>query len=148
MTGYTVRPPASADHDRWRDLYAGYAAFYQVEQSDQAAETVWRWIHDPTHQVQALLAVDGGGSVVGLAHYRTFARPLTATTGCFLDDLFVDPPARGTGAVDALLAELRSIAQRNGWSVTRWITAQDNERAKAKYDQVATRTTWLTYDMT
>jgi len=31
--------------------------------------------------VQALLAVDGGGSVVGLAHYRTFARPLTATNG-------------------------------------------------------------------
>jgi len=42
VTGYTMRPPTSADHDRWRYLYAGYAAFCRGEQGDQAAETVWR----------------------------------------------------------------------------------------------------------
>jgi hypothetical protein len=63
------------------------------------------------------------------AHYRTFPRPLSATTGCFLDDLFVDPATRGAGAVDALLAELRRLAREHGWSVVRWITADYNHRA-------------------
>jgi hypothetical protein len=31
--------------------------------------------------------------------------------------------------------------------VIRWITADDNYRARAKYDQLASRTPWITYDM-
>jgi ribosomal protein S18 acetylase RimI-like enzyme len=78
---------------------------------------------------------------------RPFARPLSGTVGGFLDDLHVDAPARGTGAVDALLHALQQLAVERGWSVVRWITADDNYRARAKYDQVAVRTTWVTYDM-
>ncbi len=133
--GYTVRPPTPADHGRWRELNAAYAAFYQAEQAEQteqAAATVWSWLSDPHHEVNALLAVTPAGRVVALAHYRTFARPLTASTGCYLDDLYVEPPVRGTGVVDALLAELRLLAQRNGWSVVRWITAHDNDRARGQ----------------
>ena len=88
-----------------------------------------------------------GDELVGLAHYRPFARPLAATVGGYLDDLYVAPEARGSGAADALLARLREIAADRGWSVVRWITADDNHRARAKYDQVATRTMWVTYDM-
>ena len=29
----------------------------------------------------------------------------------------------------------------------RWTTADDNYRARAVYDELATRTTWITYDM-
>ncbi len=29
----------------------------------------------------------------------------------------------------------------------RWITADDNHRARSKYDKHATRTSWITYDM-
>ncbi len=29
----------------------------------------------------------------------------------------------------------------------RWITADDNHRARSKYDKYATRTSWITYDM-
>ena len=93
------------------------------------------------------ISIDRDGTAVGLAHYRQFARPLRASTGGFLDDLYVDPAQRGSGAVDALLAKLREIARSEGWDMIRWITADDNYRARAKYDQVATRTTWITYDM-
>lgn len=141
-----VRPARQDDRERWGELYRSYAEFYRVEQSDAAAERVWAWIHDPAHEVGCLL-VEAEGRVVGLAHYRPFARPLAASTGCFLDDLFVEPAARGTGAVDALLDELRRRAADRGWSVVRWITADDNYRGRAKYDQYATRTTWVTYDM-
>lgn len=144
---WQVRPLADRDHDRWRTLYAAYAAFYRVEQSDEQVERTWRWLRDPTHPVEGLVVEDDDGAVAGLAHVRPFPRPLSASVGGFLDDLYVDEPARGTGAVDALLDALRSRASERGWSVVRWITAHDNARAQAKYDQVAVRTSWVTYDL-
>ena len=144
---WLVRPVAAADHDRWRVLYAAYAASYRVEQTDEQAERTWRWLRDPTSPVDGLVVEDRHGTVAGLAHVRPFPRPLSASTGGFLDDLYVDEPARGTGAVDALLRALQERAVERGWSVVRWITAEDNLRARAKYDRVAVRTTWVTYDM-
>ncbi|MEV7611830.1 GNAT family N-acetyltransferase [Streptomyces sp. NPDC089799] len=147
MSQIQVRAARPEDFAQWRALYRGYADFYAVEQSEEAAALVWSWVLDPGHEVGALVAEDADGRLVGLAHYRPFARPLSATVGCFLDDLFVAPDRRGSGAADLLLAALRGIAAERGWSVVRWITADDNHRARAKYDQVATRTMWVTYDM-
>jgi len=101
----------------------------------------------PGHEVQGLVVEEGEGKLVGLAHYRPFARPLSASVGCYLDDLFVDPTRRGGGAADLLLRELARLAGENGWSLVRWITADDNYRGRGKYDQHATRTMWITYDM-
>ncbi len=58
----------------------------------------------------------------------------------------MDPAHRGLGAARALIARLQSIAADEGCSVVRWITADDNHRARSLYDRVATRTTWITYD--
>lgn len=144
---WLVRPPRDEDYGRWRELYAGYAAFYGVEQPDENADRVWGWIRDEHHEVECLLVEGPSRGVVGLAHVRRFARPLHASVGGYLDDLFVAPEARGTGAVDALLAALSDLARRRGWTVIRWITAADNHRARAKYDRVAERTGWVTYDL-
>ncbi len=142
-----MRPPRDGDFDRWRALYREYAEFYQVAQTEDATTQVWAWIRDPRHEMACLLVEDDGGRVVGLAHYRPFARPLAASTGCFLDDLFVDPGRRGAGAADALLAALRDLAAGRGWTVVRWITAETNYRGRSVYDRHATRTDWVTYDM-
>lgn len=147
MADWVVEPPTDADRDHWRRLYRGYAEFYEFDQSDEQAAAVWGWIRDPQHEVRALVVRDEKGIPVGFAHYRPFARPLRASVGCFLDDLFVAHEHRGSGAVDALLSELRRLAAEQGWDTVRWITADDNYRARSKYDQVATRTTWITYDM-
>lgn len=144
---WRLRPPTSSDRERWGVLYRGYAEFYKVDQTDAAADIVWGWLMDPDHELRCLLAEDAGGHVVGLAHYRPYANPLTAGTDCFLDDLFVDPASRGSGAADALLTELRTVAAANGWSVVTWLTADDNYRGRAKYDKYATRTHWITYEM-
>lgn len=144
---WQVRPVAADDHDRWRELYAAYARFYRVEQTAEQAERTWGWLVDPAHEVEGLVVVDQTGRVVGLAHVRPFARPLSATVGGFLDDLHVDASARGSGAVDALLGALQDLAVERGWSVVRWITADDNYRARGKYDQFAVHTAWITYDM-
>ncbi len=141
-----IRPPTSADRSEWERLYAGYAAFYKVTQTPEMRATVWGWIHDPAHGTRAFVAEDQG-RLVGLAHFRPFARPLAASTGGFLDDLFVDPAARGSGAADALIAALAEEGRQQGWTVIRWITAEDNYRARALYDRLAEKTRWATYDI-
>lgn len=138
---WSVGPPGESD------LYLGYAAFYGVEVSDHVLARLWAWLQDAAHPSEALLVRRGSGQAAGFAHFRPFPRPLSGTVGCFLDDLFVDPAMRGTGAVDALLGALKVIAAERNWSVVRWITDENNDRARAKYDRIAIPTTWVTYDM-
>lgn len=90
MAELTITPLAARHRADWDRLYAGYAEFYKVAQTPQMRDTVWGWIHDPAHEVNAVVAEDASGRAIGLAHYRAFARPLSASTGCFLDDLFVE----------------------------------------------------------
>ena len=142
-----MRAVRASDGERWRELYSGYAAFYKLEQTEEMLSRVWEWLLDPEHQLEGLVAIDGSGEAQGLAHYRDCPRPSSASISGFLDDLFVDPAMRGSGAADALIQELKRIGGRRGWSVIRWITADDNYRARGKYDRYATRSSWITYEM-
>jgi len=141
-----IRKPNAGDREAWGALYAGYAGFYGVEQTEAMRDRVWGWIHDPAHETEGLVA-EADGQLVGLAHFRAFARPLSASTGGFLDDLFVDPQARGSGAAPALIEALAAEGRARGWSIIRWITADDNARARGLYDKMAVATRWVTYDL-
>ena len=142
-----IAPLQPQHRDAWERLYAGYADFYRVTQTPEMRATVWSWIMDPAHEVKALVAEDEAGQAIGLAHFRPFARPLSASTGGFLDDLFVDPAHRGARVADALIEALAAIGRERGWSVIRWITAENNYRGRAVYDRLAARTPWVTYDI-
>ena len=150
---WQVRPARTDEFDAWSRLFAGYAAFYGVPTSPEHQRQIWGWIHDE-RLMEALLAVpldaDGNetGEPLGLAHLRTWVRPLRGVVCGYLDDLFVDPAARGQGAVTALFDEIRRLAAERGWPTVRWTTADDNYRARTVYDRIATRTTWITYDLT
>lgn len=141
-----IRPIVAADRDAWAVLYQAYATFYGVDQTPDMRERVFDWLLSDTHEVNGFCAMQGD-VMVGIAHYRSFARPLAAASGLFLDDLFVSPDARGTGAGDALIDAVRGAAAAGGHSVVRWITAKDNARARGLYDKVATETAWVTYDL-
>lgn len=143
----TVDHPTPGDQPRWRELYQGYAEHYRVPMDDATLGRLWAWINDPAHPVEAFLARGGEGVAVGLAHYRAMPRPLGANEICFLDDLFVDPAVRGGRAGEALLRAVAEESWRRGWGKVRWITADDNYRARTLYDRVAARTMWVTYEM-
>ncbi len=142
----TIRPPEPKDRADWGVLYAAYAEFYKVDQSDEMRDRVWSWLMDPAHEVEGRMALLEGAPV-GLAHFRHFTRPLMAATGGFLDDLFVTPDARGSGAAEALIRAVEEEGRARGWGLIRWITAEDNARARTLYDRVATHTIWATYDL-
>ena len=142
----TIEPPQERDRPAWRRLYDGYAAFYNMPMTDEIAGTVWRWIHDPAHEVECVVARSGGGQIVGLAHFRRMPSPLRGADLGFLDDLFVDPEERGGRIGEALINHVCDIARVRGWSSLRWITADGNYRARTLYDRVAARTSWITYE--
>lgn len=145
-TDITVRAAAPADEAAWRSTYRGYRDFYEKEHDPAVYETVWGWIHDPLHETRCLVA-ERDGEMLGLAHYRSFARPITGATGIYLDDLFTTPHARGLGVATALITRLAEIARDEGATVVRWITADTNANARRLYDSLTTATPWVTYDL-
>lgn len=147
MVEITIGPPRAGDFADWRRLYEGYATFYKRPMTDAIAGTVWGWLLDPEHPLEALLARTSETSVVGLAHFRPMPRPLTGTTAGFLDDLFVDPRLRGERVADRLLEAMAEFGRQRGWTLIRWLTADNNYRARGVYDRHAQRTMWITYQM-
>lgn len=147
MSVWTVRRVTAQDEQAWRELYRAYREFYEVPDDESALDTVWSWVLDPAHEVEAWVAVDASGAVGGLAHVRRFARPLAAATGLYLDDLVTHPDRRREGVATAVLEHLQRYAAAEGLAVVRWITATENARARALYDAHAVATPWVTYDM-
>lgn len=142
-----VRRVTAADEQQWTRLFGLYRAFYHLPEDRDATATTWQWVVGEQHGLTGLVAVDHDGALLGLANLRSFARPSTATVGLFLDDLFTDPAARRSGVGEALLRAAADLAAQRGAGVVRWITATDNASARSLYDQHATATPWVTYDM-
>ena len=146
MSTVDVRPIEPADHDVWASLFAAYREFYELDEDAAVVDRVWMWIQDSRHETNALVALVDG-TVVGFAHHRLYARPSEGGKGLFLDDLFTLPDVRGRGVGRALISRLTEIARQNGCAKVRWVTAEDNVVAQRLYDQIAEKTTWLTYDL-
>lgn len=147
MSALILRAINPGDREAWEASFRGYRDFYNMPHDPEVIERVWGWLNDPEHETRGIAAVIGG-KAVGIAHFRTFARPLAGGTGLYLDDLFTNPEVRGQGIATALLGRLGTIAQVEGASVVRWITAESNTAARSIYDRVASATPWVTYDLT
>jgi GNAT superfamily N-acetyltransferase len=141
-----VRAARPEDRAEWARHFRAYREFYRLPADEQVVDRVWEWIGDDRSEVNALVALVDG-RIAGIAHYRAFARPSTGTTGLYLDDLYTDEGARGAGVGRALIRTLEQLAEREGHTVLRWITAEDNARARRLYDSVAGATRWVTYDL-
>ncbi len=135
------------DYTEWKSLYRAYGKFYNMPLDQKTLDTVWSWIFDSKNPFYALIAKDEQGNGVGLMHYREMPSPLRGTVVGFLDDLYIQPHYRGNGAIDAMFDALNDAAKAHGWPFVRWITAENNYRARAVYDRVATKTHWQTYQM-
>ena len=144
---WVVTPVRSSDHDHWAALFHLYARSHHVQLSPETIEAVWRRLHDRNDVLQGLVVRRTySGPPAGMAHYRAFPQAFGPKQGCFVDDLFVAPAARGEGAASAVLAHLRRLAAVRGWGAVRWLMAADNGRAGTVYDGTAARAPWSAKD--
>ena len=143
----TVRPLGDKDFFPWLGLFEGYSAFYESELTDQIALQVWSWIIDANNSLDGAVAVNDAGDFVGFAHYRTVPRTLSGDLALFLDDLFVTEDSRGQGVATQLMDFTKSYARARKLAQVPLLTAADNATAQVLYDQVGTRTDWVTYEI-
>ena len=128
-------------------LYKGYAEFYKMPMNDDILDKVWSWIFDKEIKFYAIGIKSSEGELIGFMHFREMPSPLRGSLVGFLDDLYIHPDFRGSGAVQLLFKELKSIARANNWPYVRWITASDNHRARKVYDKLSGVIDFVTYQM-
>lgn len=145
--GVVVRPVRPEDEGQWLVLWRGYCAALGERVPADVTEGVWRRIIASDQPVWCLIAHTAGGTPAGIANYVLHPHTWSMRTVCYLEDLFVAPEARGSGAGRALIEGLAALGREHGWRRVYWHTHEDNYRARTLYDRVVPRTDYIRYDI-
>ncbi|KXF78042.1 GNAT family acetyltransferase [Paramesorhizobium deserti] len=139
-----IRPADVDDENSWRFLFAAYNAFYRASVAEPVVASTWKRILDPQSDVKALVA-ERGGEVIGFANYLFHASTWSDRPNCYLEDLFVDPAARGGGAARKLIEGVEDAARaRNAFRIY-WHTQEYNAPARSLYDTITPRSSFIVY---
>ena len=141
----TIRPLAAADHDRWRELWTGYLDFYETAAAEEVYARTWQRLMTEGESPHGFCAVDVDDRPYGLVHYIFHRSCWTLGDYCYLQDLYVEEAARGTGAGRALIEAVYGAADDHGASTVYWLTQDFNETARLLYDRVAKVTPFIKY---
>ena len=139
-----------ADLPELLPLIRGYCDFYEVSPADAALLAMAReLIADPDKEGLQLIARDEAGRAVGFATIFWTWSTLSASRIGVMNDLFVDPGTRGSGAADALIAACAERCRERGATALEWKTAHDNHRARKVYERVGGKRDerWLDYSL-
>lgn len=136
-----------ADIEELLPLMRGYCDFYETATPDGDLLGIARaLIADPREGVQYLARVDGRGA--GFATVYWSWSTLRGGRIGVMNDLFVDPSARGRRVGEALIAACLGAVRARGAKHLTWQTALDNHTAQALYDRIGgSRAQWLDYSL-
>jgi GNAT superfamily N-acetyltransferase len=142
-----VRAVTAADEPRWRELWAGYNAFYEAKVPESITQATWRRILDPAAPIVGRVAVVEA-RVVGFSNSVLHESTWAAGPICYLEDLFVDPAMRGSGVGRMLLQDLVVLARQHGWPKLYWHTRGNNSTARRLYDTFTPADDFVRYVVT
>ena len=144
MTNLLLRTLTPADLEEWTELWHGYLRFYRARLDPTVTETTWARLLDPADQPHGIVA-EVDGRLVGLTHYLYHRSAWTIGDFCYLNDLYVSEEARGHGAGRALIEAVYAKADEHGAERVYWLTQEFNADARALYDTLARRTSFIQY---
>jgi GNAT superfamily N-acetyltransferase len=131
-------------------LIRAYLDFYEVNPSDESMLALSRsLLADPELEGVQFIARDGDEQAIGFASlFWTWATTRGGRLGV-MNDLFVAPEGRGSGAAEALIEACRQRCVERGAVALEWQTAVDNHRAQAVYDRIGGERSdrWLDYTL-
>ncbi len=139
-----IRPVGAGDRADWQRLWTAYLEFYRTSVSPRTYDVTWTRLQDPREPMHLLGAYDGG-ALRGIAHYIFQRSCWTEGDYCYLQDLFVDPSARGRGFGRGLIEAVCREAKAAGASRVHWLTHESNAGARALYDTLAERPGFIQY---
>lgn len=141
----TIRPIEAEDRPDWARLWRDYLAFYKTELSPELYDSAFaQLMSDTVGDFHGLMAFDGARPV-GLTHYVYHRHMWRVEPVCYLQDLYVAPEARGTGAGRALIEAVYAAADADGAPAVYWLTQDFNEVARRLYDRIADVTPFIKY---
>ena len=141
-----VRRLEGRDREAWGRLFRAYIEFYRAQVPDEVIDVTWqRLLAGGEGNPIGLVAVDDADAPFGLALALFHRSTWSATWYCYLEDLFVDPSRRNTGAGRALIEAVYREADARGCTRTYWVTEEGNATARALYDRVASRAPFVQY---
>lgn len=129
----SVRPLKAEDKSRWLELWNGYLTFYETSLSNEQTELTWKRLMDTNYGVFGLMA-EKDGAMVGITHFMFRPSTWAPKDYCYLEDLFVDPTVRGSGAGRALINRVIELAKEHGAGRVYWTTKESNAQARILYD--------------
>jgi GNAT superfamily N-acetyltransferase len=141
-----IRELRPEDRPIWSELWAGYLHFYRAEVAAEVTERTFARMTERRDGCFGLIAEAGDGALAGFAH--CVLHPTTWSWGgtCYLEDLYVDPGHRATGAGRALILAAGEQAQAAGAETLYWHTQAFNAPARSLYDTVARLTSHVHYE--
>lgn len=145
MSDIEIRPLRPEDAAEWRRLWTGYLEFYQTTVPEEVhATTFSRLLGDDPQDFNGFLALVGGRPM-GLVHFLFHRHCWKIENVCYLQDLYVDPQARGTGLGRKLIEAVYAAADANGTPAVYWLTQDFNTTGRRLYDRIAQVTPFIRY---
>jgi GNAT superfamily N-acetyltransferase len=141
---FHIRPLLPTDRHRWDPLWQGYLSFYEQSLSAEVTDcTFSRLTITGPHRG---MVAERGAELVGLVHYLFHDRTWSLKPICYLEDLYVDPVARGDGIGTALIQAVYAAADAAGSSTVYWQTQVNNATARRVYDRIGRLSEFVRYD--
>ena len=145
MSQIVIRPLRQDDEAEWRRLWTGYLEYYETSVPEAVyASTFARLLGDDPQDFNGLLALVDG-QPMGLTHYLFHRHAWKIENVCYLQDLYVDPAARGTGLGRRLIEAVYAAADSNGTPAVYWMTQDFNATGRRLYDRIGKLTPFIRY---
>jgi ribosomal protein S18 acetylase RimI-like enzyme len=134
LSEVSIRRATSADLDAAARLFTGYLRFYGRDTPESEARV---FIGERlARQDSVFYLAEADGEALGFTQlYPSFAS-LSLAPSWILNDLYVDPSARGRGVGEALMQAARSLAQQEGAAELMLQTARTNATAQRLYEKL------------
>ena len=140
-----IRSLEAKDNAKWSSMWTEYLKFYDSEVTIDIREMTFTRLIDPNRKVQNCLVAERNGNLIGLVHFIYHVHNWKIEDVCYLQDLFVDPKARGQGVGCALIEKVYATADLNGTPSVYWMTQDFNVNARVLYDRIGNLTPFIKY---
>jgi GNAT superfamily N-acetyltransferase len=144
MNAADIRPARAEDRTGWLPLWQGYLDFYRQTLPEAQTDLTFARALDPAEPLHLLIA-EREGQYLGFAAYVLHRSTWAKTCYCYLEDLFVDPAARGQGIAADLIEGVTQAAQAVQAERLYWVTDAANTAAQKLYDRLAVRSPFVQY---
>ena len=134
-TGVQIRDVTAEDREQWHPLWQAYIEFYESSMPAETTEYLWQSFLDPERAIHCRVA-ELDSTLIGLVHFFPHPHTWYRSPVCYLNDLFVSPEVRGSGAGEALIEAVTREAKLRGWAEVYWHTQQGNQVARGLYDKI------------